>query len=282
MLIDCHIHPPSVREIDDSTFQEEVRQARDAGVSCWMVMGTTTENSGNVAEMVDGLDDFYACVGVHPGRADHYVDGVLRRLADLAGTSPKVVGIGEIGLDYQIAKHDPDLQLKAFREQIGLARELKLPLNLHTYGKAAASELVDVLQQERAYEVGGVLHNFMGSEEMARRLVDMGFYVSISVVLMHPQAERLRGVYRAIPLGNLVLDTDWPAALVERTGPGDYPFDMDKETKLLNLRRLADRLAEEKQIGVEQVMDVTSMNALRAYPKMAEAMSSAGQVQLSS
>ena len=281
MLIDCHIHPPSVRNIDDSAFHEEVRRAREGGVGCWMVMGTTPENSRAVLEMVDGLQDFYACVGVHPGRADHYADGVLDQLADLAGASPKVVGIGEIGLDYPISKHDPDLQRKAFREQIGLARELKLPLNLHTYGKSAASEMVEVLQQERAFEVVGVLHNFMGSEEMARRMVDMGFYVSVSVVLMHPQADRLRGVYRAVPLGYLVLDTDWPAALVERTGPGDYPFDMDVETKLLNLRRLADRLADEKQVSVQQVMDVTTMNALRAYPKMAAAIPSVGQDQRS-
>ena len=273
MLIDCHIHPPSVRDIDDATFQQEVLQAREAGLGCWMVMGTTVENSKAVVEMVNGVEDFYACVGVHPTRADHYADDTIQQLADIVASSPKVVGIGETGLDYQLSNLQPELQERVFREQIGLARELKLPLNLHTYGKSAAFELVDVLQRERAYEVGGVLHNFMGNEEMAHRLADMGFYVSVSVVLMHPQADRLRGVYRAVPLGNMVMDTDWPAALLDRTGPGDYPFDMDKETKLLNLRRLAERLAQEKELGVEQVIDVTSMNTLRAFPKMAAILS---------
>ena len=275
MLIDCHIHPPRVhgtgaRLIDEATFQHEVEGAREVGVGCWIMPGVTVEDSRAVVERVAGEEDFYACVGVHPCQANHYGDDSLRLLGDLAQSSPKVVGIGEIGLDYETTTLDPALQQRIFREQIGLARELRLPLNLHTYGKSAALDLIETLHQERAHEVGGVLHNFMGNEDMARRLADMGFYVSASVVMFHPDADRLRGVYRAVPLGNMVMDTDWPSATLQRSGPGDYPYDLDKETHLLNLRRYADRLAEEKGMSVEQVENVTTMNTLRAFPRVAE------------
>ncbi len=278
MLIDCHIHPPrvnipGVRAIDEATFQEEVRQAREVGVGLWIMPGVTVEDSRAVVERVDGEEDFFACIGVHPNQIDQYREDSFQQLGDLARSSSKVVGIGEVGIDYETTRQDPETQRRAFREQIGLARELKLPLNLHTYGKASAMDLIDILHQERAYEVGGVLHNYMGNEDMARRLADMGFYVSVSVVLFHPEADRLRGVYRAVPLGNLVMDTDWPSGLLYRTGPGEYPFELDVRTHLSHLRRYADRLAEEKDMDVEQVENVITMNTLRAFPRVAEALS---------
>ncbi len=269
MLIDCHIHLPSMRVDEAVDVDQEIQRAREAGVGAWIVTGTTIEDSKAVLDMVKGRDDLFACVGVHPCRVDTYKKGTLKELTEVVASSPKVVGVGEVGLDYVRTELSPDLQKKAFREQIRLAREWKLPLNLHTYGKETAMDLVKVLHEERAYNVGGVLHNFMGNHDMAHRLIDMGVYVSVSIVLMHPQAHRLRKVYKELPLGTLVIDTDWPAAFLERTEPGDYPYDMDKRTALRNLRILADHLAGIKEVSVEQVINVTSMNTLRAFPRMA-------------
>lgn len=267
MFIDCHIHQPRGRDLD-----EQVRQARENGVGAWIVTGVTVDESAEVVNLVNGRDDFFACVGVHPTRSTTFDDGSIQKLADLAASSPKVVGIGEIGIDYERSPIPPEVQQRALREQVRLARELKLPVNLHTYGRESAYQLINALEEERAWEVGGVLHNFMGNDEMARRLIDMGIYPSVSVVLMHPPANRLRGVLRNIPLGDLVMDTDWPAAILEGPGASEAPFDLDKETALINLRRFADKLAEEKELPVEKIMSMIGLNTMRAFPKMAAAL----------
>lgn len=250
----------------------QVAVARDQGVGAWIVQGTTVPESREVLDFIDGRDGYFACVGVHPSQADSFNEDSVAELAALAESDDRVVGIGEVGIDFQTSTVSPELQVDVFRRQIGLARDLRLPLDLHTYGKESGQALVDILKEERAWEVGGVLHNFMGSGDMAERLLDMGIYPSVSVVLMHPEAHRLRTVYRHLPLGGLVMDTDWPAGLLERTGEGDYPFDLDKKTELINLVRFAERLAEEKQVSVEQVSDMIEMNTLRAFPKLAAAL----------
>lgn len=273
MFVDCHIHQPGVSRVDPAILDDEVRMARESGAGAWIVTGVTVEESRQVLDFVKDREGFFACVGIHPSRSDHFNDDSIQQLADLAASSPKVVGIGEIGIDYERSPLPVEMQQRAFRAQVRLARELGLPVNLHTYGRESAYQLIEALNEERAWETGGVLHNFMGNDEMVRRLMDMGIYSSVSVVIMHPQANRLRGVLRNAPLGNLVMDTDWPAAILEGPGASEAPFDLDKKTSLVNLRRFAERLAAEKDVPVEQIMTVTGMNTLRAFPRMAAALS---------
>ena len=277
MLIDCHVHSPKPEDLE--MLNGQVAVARDHGVGAWIVNGSTVAGSREVLRYIEGRDGHFACVGIHPSQAHTFNEHSIADLAALAESDSRVVGIGEVGFDLTRSTSagsqflaSPEQQVDAFRGQIRLARDLRLPLNLHTYGKESGDTLADILREERAWEVGGVLHNFMGGLELAHRLLDMGIYPSVSCVLMHPDARRLRGVYTNLPLGGLVMDTDWPGGVLERTGEGDYPFDLDEKTELINLARFAERLAQEKDVSLEQVSDMIEMNTLRAFPKLALAL----------
>lgn len=268
MLIDCHVHRPGRPDATLEMLESQEAIARAQGVRAWIVQGTTLPESREVLDFIDGRDGYFACVGVHPSQSDSFTEDSVAELAELAESNDRVVGIGEVGVDFQRSPLPQELQVDVFRRQIGLARDLGLPLNLHTYGRESAQVLADVLKEEHAWEVGGVLHNFMGSEDLAGRLLDMGIYPSVSVVLMHPDAHRLRNVYRSLPLGGLVMDTDWPAGILERTGEGAYPLDLDEKTELVNLVRFTERLAEEKEVSFDHVASVIERNVRRAFPKL--------------
>lgn len=272
MLIDCHVHRPGRTGATYEMLDEQRVVAREHGVGAWIVNGSTVEDSREVLEYVKGREGYFACVGVHPMRSDTFDDKTIEQVAELA-SNPQVVGIGEVGIDFARSELPHETQINAFRQQIRLARELKLPLNLHIYGKESGQALTQILKEEKAWEVGGVLHNFMGSDELAHKLLDLGIYPSVSVVIMHPEAHRLRGVYNRIPLGGLVMDTDWPAGLLERNREEqEFPHDLDQKTELVNLYRFAERLAEIKEESVEHVCEMIMLNTLRAFPKLSTAL----------
>jgi TatD DNase family protein len=167
----------------------------------------------------------------------------------------KVKAFGEIGLDFFRNLSPQDIQLKRFREQIGLAKELGLPIVVHD--REAHQETMEILKSEKAEECGGIIHCFSGNFEMAKFCIEMGFYISIPGSISFKNAEGLREVVKKIPLESLLVETDAPFLTPE-------PF-RGKRNEPSYVRYTAQKVAEIKNVSFERVAEVTTENALRVY-----------------
>lgn len=205
MLIDTHAHLTDRKYNTDRS--EVIRRAEAAGVCRIINIGYDLDSSRAVVEMLPTWPGFLAAVGVHPHDATIYspeVEEELRRLAGHAG----VVAIGEIGLDYYRDLSPRDVQQAVFRRQIGLAREVGLPVIVHE--RDACADTLRLLEEERAGDVGGVMHCFSGSWETAKICLDMGFYLSFAGPVTFGNARRLEDIARRAPLDRLLVETDCP------------------------------------------------------------------------
>ena len=251
MLFDTHAH------MDDRAFREDrdalLMGLKEKGVGLVMNPGCSLESSRNAVALAEKYDFVYAAVGSHPDVADEVNESVLEEYRKLCKLSDKVKAIGEIGIDYHYEDIPRDLQLKAFRMQMELARELKLPVIVHEReahedGMAVAKEFPDVT---------GVFHCYSGSAEMARQLVDLGWYIGFTGVLTFKNARRAVETAASIPLERIVLETDCPYMAPEpfrgkRNDPG-YIF------------RMAEKLAEIRGLSVEEIQHITTENGKRLY-----------------
>ena len=207
----CHLQDPKF----DSDRDAVVRRARVAGVSPLVVIGYDIDSSRLAVELAESMHDVYATVGVHPHDAKTVAARDIDALARLA-ESPRVVAIGEIGLDFYRNLSPQEAQRRAFREQLALARSLGLPVVIHA--RDADEETSDMLADyARAAESPspagkplGVMHCFAGDLPLALRYVELGFLISIAGTCTYPNAERTRAVARGIPLRSLVVETDAP------------------------------------------------------------------------
>jgi TatD DNase family protein len=248
VLIDCHTHL-------DSFADDEVRQilerARGVGVALVVSAGTTEASSARAIELSSTFPDLFAGVGIHPmnlpGPVDQQVYGSLLKLAT---STQKVLTISEIGLDFIAGVPDRALQYQAFREQVRLAREVKLPIVFHSRG--AHSETLRVLREERAYEVGGVMHYFQADLATARQAIDLGLYISLARPLL--RMPELQKVASALPLDSIVLETD--------AAPQPFKARREKWTEPRHLREIAEELARLQRRSVEDIEDATSRNIL--------------------
>ena len=204
-LADAHAHldEPEMRHDQDAV----IRRAREAGVSLIINVGIGRESSRQVVETAARYPEVYAAVGVHPHGAARLQPGDLEDLAALAA-HPKVVAVGEIGLDYYRRLSPEKVQQERFREQLALAFSLNKIVVIHT--REATADTLAILREERSRLLGGVMHCFLGDLEEARAFLDLGFYLSFSGVLTFPQAEPLRRVARQLPVDRLLVETDCP------------------------------------------------------------------------
>ena len=250
MLFDTHAH------MNDPAFDEDREQVllglKDKGVAYMMNVGCCLDSSRDCVRMAETYPFVYASVGSHPDSADEVNEAVLEEYRALA-QHPKVKAIGEIGLDYYYETIPREIQQQAFRMQMELARELKMPVivherNAHDDGMRIAKEFKDVT---------GVFHCYSGSAEMARQLVNMGWYIGFTGVLTFKNARKAVETAEQIPLERIVLETDCPFMAPEpfrgkRNDPG-YLF------------RMAERLAELRGISVKEVHEITTQNAKNLY-----------------
>lgn len=213
MLVDSHSH------LQDPAFDadrgEVLARARQAGLSACVVVGMDLESSRRAVDLADSHSHLYATVGVHPHNA-RYLDartlGALERLAN----SPKVVAVGEIGLDHYRKLSPPDVQMDAFRRQLELARRLSLPVVIHS--RQADEETYNVLAAYEQQALSGwpkdrplgVMHCFSGDLMLALRYIQIGFMVSIPGTCTYPKAERVCAVAGGIPLRWMAVETDAP------------------------------------------------------------------------
>lgn len=207
-MVDTHCHLDL--EPLASCHAEVVSEALRNGVSEIIVPGVHPDGWETMAALADRYSGVHAAFGVHPMHADLVDDDCLARLETMARNA---VAVGEVGLDpvYQVSLATQEY---AFRRQIGLALKLKLPLLVHC--RRAFQRTLNVLRDERAHLVGGVMHAYSGSPEMAREFIRQGFAISVSGMATRQTAHRLRRIVQAIPLEHLVVETDAPDLAPER------------------------------------------------------------------
>lgn len=256
MLIDTHAHLDDARY--DADREAVIARAREAGVGAFITIGCDLATSRAAVELASRYPFVYAAVGVHPHEVKQIEDGWYDELRRLAGHE-KVVAYGEIGLDYHYNHSPPRLQRERFREQLGLARELELPVVIHT--REAQEDTVAILKEERAGETGGVFHCFSGDAWLAQEALALGFYLSFSGVLTFRNAAPLQAVARTVPLDRLLVETDCPYLTpVPHRGRRNEPaFVKLVAEQLAGLRTPSERL------GPEDIARITSDNARRLF-----------------
>lgn len=252
MLFDTHAHLHFAEFESDRA--EMLARARVAGVR-WMVnIGTDLDTSWQAVGIAEVDSDIYASVGVHPHDAAEADEGVFKTLEELA-TRPKVVAIGETGLDYYRNLSPRDVQAKVFRRQLTLARGVGKPVIIHC--RDAHDDLLTILREERAHEIGGVMHCFSGNVQFAKASLDLGFYISIAGPVTYPNARKLPEVIKAVPEDRLVIETDCPF-LPPQPHRG-------KRNEPAYLPITAQRVAEIKGRPVGELGELMSTNALRLF-----------------
>ena len=251
MLFDSHAH------MDDRAFDEDRAELLAAlpeqGLALVMNPGCSLESSRNVVKIAANYDYIYAALGSHPDVADEVNEAVIEEYRTLCKLNPKVKAIGEIGLDYHYEDIPREIQLKAFRMQMELARELNLPVIVHE--RDAHEDGMAVIREFP--EVTGVFHCYSGSAEMARQLVNMGWYIGFTGVLTFKNARKAVEVAASIPLDRIVLETDCPYMAPE-------PF-RGKRNDPGKLYRMAEKLAEIRGLTVEEIHNITLENGKRLY-----------------
>ena len=246
MLIDSHAHLDSYSNAEVS---EILERGRRVGVGFVISAGTTPESSQRSIDLSSAFDDFFSGVGIHPMNITGPVDdATYERLRGLALSTEKVIVVSEIGLDFMEGAPDRETQYQGFREQIRLARELKLPIVFHS--REAHDEVFRVLREERAYEVGGVMHYFQDDEVTAWKAIELGFYVSLARPLL--RFSHLQKAVENLPLANIVLETD--------AAPQPFKPKRENWTEPRHLRVIADKLATLQGRPVEEVEAVTTAN----------------------
>ena len=251
MLFDTHAH------LNDPAFdpdrEELIASFADAGVGLVMNAGCSLESSRDIVQMAEKYPWLYASVGSHPDSADEVCEEVLEEYRKLCKLSDKVKAIGEIGLDYYYEDIPREIQQKAFRMQMALSQELDLPVIVHE--REAHNDGMCIVKEFP--KVKGVFHCYSGSAEMARQLVNMGWYIGFTGVLTFKNARKAVETAASIPLDRIVLETDCPFMAPE-------PF-RGKRNHPGYLYRMAEKLAEIRGISVEEVHEITTANGKRLY-----------------
>ena len=249
MYIDCHVH---LDPFTDAEVGEILDRARRVGVRAVISAGTTIPSTERSLELSARYDDFFSGVGIHPmDIREPFTDQTYDTLRDLALSTDKVLVMSEVGLDFMEGAPDRAIQYPAFREQIRLARELNLPVVFHS--RESHDEAFRVLREERAYEVGGIMHYFQGDFETAKKVMDLGFYISLARPLL--RLTYLQEAAVKIPLENIVLETD--------AAPQPFKSKRENWTEPRHVATVAHTLAELKGIDVEEVEEVTTRNMRR-------------------
>jgi TatD DNase family protein len=200
----AHLHFPDYADDLDAVLE----RAQGAGVRGIVTIGTDRETNQAVVELARRLPNVWATVGIHPHDAGEAVEADFAEMEKLARSEAKVVGFGEMGLDFFRNLSPPEAQREVFRRQISMARELGKPLVIHC--RDAHDETLAILAEERAREIGGVMHCFSGDVEIARRCLDLGLFISLAGPVTYKNARALPEVARFVPQDRLVVETDCP------------------------------------------------------------------------
>lgn len=249
MLTDTHTH------LDHPKFEGEreviVQRAKEAGVTRIINIGFNRETISTTLALSETYECIDAVIGWHPQDAIDCKADDLDYIEHLARTHPKVTALGEMGLDYYWDTSPKDVQHRVFREQIRLARKLGLPIVIHN--RDAHADVVSILKEEKAYDVGGVMHCFSGSWEIAKQCLDMNFYISFGGPVTFKNAKQPKEVLDKVPMDRLLVETDAPFLT-------PHPY-RGKRNETGYVRLVAEAAAEIKGMTLEQFAAQTSANA---------------------
>ncbi|WP_408008866.1 TatD family hydrolase [Pseudalkalibacillus sp. A8] len=252
MLFDTHAHLNAVQFDDDR--EEVIQRALDEGVSHIVVVGFDRETIKGALDLAEGYDFIYAAVGWHPVDAIDMTEEDLKWIKELA-SHPKVVALGEMGLDYHWDKSPKDIQMEVFRKQIRLAKKVNLPIVIHN--REATEDVVRILEEENAAEVGGIMHCYSGSLEIAKKCMDMNFYISFGGPVTFKNAKKPKEVAAEIPMDRILIETDCPFL-------SPHPL-RGKRNESSYVKYIAAQIAELKGMSIEEIAQKTSDNAFRLF-----------------
>ncbi|SFJ87692.1 TatD DNase family protein [Paenibacillus sp. UNC496MF] len=252
MLIDTHTH------LDSPKFDEDreavIERALEAGVHTLVNIGFNRETIPTTMALAERYPFIYAVVGWHPVDSIDMTPADLEWIASLL-EHPKVVALGEIGLDYHWDTSPKDVQQRVFRQQIALAKEKRKPIVIHN--RDAHEDVVRILREEGASEVGGIMHCYSGSWETAKQCLDMNFYISFGGPLTFQNARVPKEVMARVPLDRLLIETDAPYL-------APHPH-RGKRNESSFVRLVANAMAEISGKSVEEIAKITTENAKRCF-----------------
>jgi TatD DNase family protein len=256
--IDSHCHVTADAFEDDRP--AVLSRAREDGVEAFVAIGSGygIDHNPRALRLADAEPDVFATVGVHPHEAHSWDEAGRRKLAGWLD-HPRVVAVGECGLDYHYTHSPREVQRQVFAEQLASARERKLPVAIHVRGDDATAydEVLDLWRAEGRGELEGVLHCYTGSLDFARRAIGERLYVSFSGILTFKRDRGLRETARALPLDRLLVETDAPLLSPEGL--------RGKRNEPARVRRVGEVLAATRDLSVEAVAGATTRNARRLF-----------------
>lgn len=252
MIFESHAH------YDDSIYDEDrdalLKSLPENGIDTVLNVGSSLENCKKTIALMEQYPFVYGAMGVHPSETEELDEEGIAWLKENCALE-KVVAVGEIGLDYHWKEPAPEIQKKWFERQLIMAKEVKLPVIIHS--RDAAKDTLDMMKSLHAGDVGGVIHCFSYAKEIAKEYLDMGYYIGIGGVITFSNAKKLREAADYIPLDRILLETDSPYLSPEPN--------RGKRNSSLNIPYIAKELAAVKGVSREEVEAVTHANAEKLF-----------------
>lgn len=252
MLFDTHVHVNARQFSEDR--DEVIKRAFNAGVTYMVVVGFDRETIPLAIEIAEQYDTIYAAVGWHPVDAIDMHDEDLAWIEELS-QHPKVVAIGEMGLDYHWDKSPKDVQKEVFRKQIRLAKKVNMPIIIHN--REATADIIQLLQEEQASEVGGIMHCYNDSVDYIQACLDMNFYISLGGTVTFKNAPLPKEVAVQVPIDRLLVETDAPY-LAPHPNRG-------KRNEPAYVKLVAEEIAGLRNMSLEALSKKTTENAFRLF-----------------
>lgn len=252
LLFDTHVHLNAHQFEDDR--EEVIQRAQQAGVTYMVVVGFNRETIPLALEIAEQHETIYASVGWHPVDAIDCTNEDLQWIEEMAA-HPKVVALGEMGLDYHWDKSPKDIQENIFRKQIQLAKKLAMPIIIHN--RNATENVIDIMQSEEAHKVGGIMHCYSDSTQYIQQCLDMNFYISLGGPVTFKNAVDPKEVAKQVPLNRLLIETDAPY-LAPHPNRG-------KRNEPAYVRLIAEEIAKLRGISFDELVKKTTENAHELY-----------------
>ena len=255
MLVDSHVNLHGERYEED--LEDVFARASEAGVSAMLTISDRLDSTDAIKQVVEGRSNIWRSVGVHPHHAKDYSDLDAQTLIEMT-TDPKVIGIGECGLDFHYEYSDRDVQEKVFRSHIEAARETNLPIIIHT--RNADEMMADILEQEfQQGDFSILMHCYTSGQALADRALALGAYFAFSGIITFKKADDVRSVAERIPLDRLLLETDCPyLSPVPHRGKRNEPS---------FLPHVAEKLADVKGVSTDRIAEATTDAFFRLFTK---------------
>src|SRR5690625_1492580 len=252
MLFDTHVHLNARQFMEDR--EEVIQSAFDAGVKYMVVVGFDHETIPLAIEIAEQYDSIYAAIGWHPVDAIDMTDEDFKWIEELC-SHPKVVALGEMGLDYHWDKSPKDVQKDVFRKQIQLAKKINMPIIIHN--REATEDIIKILKEENAHEVGGIMHCYSDSVKYVNQCLEMNFYISLGGPVTFKNATLPKEVATYVPIDRLLIETDAPYLT-------PHPY-RGKRNEPAYVKLVAEKIAELRGISFEELSKITKKNAFHLF-----------------